>query len=186
MTLFRTLTFTLFAFFANAVQAGNLDAETVGRFVDSFDATVTYSEQTDLDKRAEDARVVDGIIEDGFSNPFETMLAWTREEAPEDHKQLTRIAKDHGFSVEEWGSTGDCVFETFLAFQLADSEMAELLTTFSPEMIELMPPEQKAMFTSLQDAMARAAAVPETNKQALEPHLERLQAIFERQAASAG
>ncbi|MEQ9547929.1 MAG: hypothetical protein RIK85_18160 [Marinobacter sp.] len=106
----------------------------------------------------------------------------------EAYNRMEGIVKENGFdSMEEWGATGDRVFQAWVAIEMEDQhpqmarEMAAAMDEINnnPNLSEAQKEQMRAMMGGATAAMESARQAPEADKQAVRPHMQALRAVTE-------
>ncbi|MBC7326393.1 MAG: hypothetical protein H5T99_13950, partial [Moorella sp. (in: Bacteria)] len=121
-----------------------------------------------------------------FSRLFSDSLSQLK--GRDSYSRLEDIARNHGFnSLEEWASTGDRVFQAWMAIEMeqqnpaAQQEMNAALAEVenNPNMTAEQKTQMRAMMQSAMGAMESASNAPAADIAAVRPHLDALRAMSE-------
>lgn len=106
----------------------------------------------------------------------------------EAYDRMEDVVQQHGFSsAEEWGQTGDRIFQAWSALEMGDQsgqvdqEMAKAMEEIdnNPHMSEAQKQQMREMMSGAMSAYKQAANAPEADKQAVRPHIEALRGATE-------
>jgi hypothetical protein len=165
-------------------QADTLSDQRVASFIESVRAAEKLApEFEELDRQMENQS--DGTMPDFSRIVSESVEQMKGHEA---YDRLEDVVQDHGFdNLEEWGSTGDRVFQAWMAIEMAEQNptarremeaaMAEMEN--SPHMTAEQKAQMRAMMEGAMGAMQSASNAPEADIEAVRPHLEALRQLGE-------
>ncbi|MGM0768118.1 MAG: hypothetical protein ACQEV6_08835 [Pseudomonadota bacterium] len=179
------LTFVCTLLFSLASAADSLTDERVRAFISTLQDAETLEQDFDeLNQELPDAD--DGSEMPDFSSIFSDSVDKMR--GHEAYDRMEDIVEDHGFdSMEEWGATGDRVFQAWMAIEMEDQhpemarEMAAAMDQINnnPNMSEAQKEQMRAMMGGATSAMESARNAPEADKQAVRPHMDTLRSVTE-------
>jgi hypothetical protein len=165
-----------------ATPALALDANVIDRWLESMIELKDWGEQSP-DDVLED--MDDDDMDDSGTFDFERML----ENVAGEHPQVRQIVRRHGFSAEEWASTGSRIFSAYLSLAMAEvsgemqQDMAEALREI--EQNPDLSPEQKQAMRQQMEQMARGQFmggitddVPEADLRAVRSRKAELDSFF--------
>ncbi|SFR49446.1 hypothetical protein SAMN04488073_2293 [Marinobacter gudaonensis] len=165
-------------------QADTLSNQKVASFIESVRAAERLApEFEELDRQMENQN--DGTMPD-FSRIVSESIAQMR--GHEAYDRLEDVVQDHGFdNLEEWGSTGDRVFQAWMAIEMAEQnpaarrEMEAAIAEMesSPHMTAEQKAQMRAMMEGAMGAMESASDAPEADIEAVRPHLKALRQLGE-------
>lgn len=104
----------------------------------------------------------------------------------EAYDRMEDIVEDNGFdSMEEWGATGDRVFQAWMAIEMESQhpqmarEMAGAMDEINnnPNLSEAQKEQMRSMMSGATAAMENARQAPEADKQAVRPHIQSLRSV---------
>jgi hypothetical protein len=184
--LFIAFSFALTGLAAFPAHAQSLTEDRVRAFIDSMKEAETlatkYEDELEALQQADPANRHDGDMSRMFSRSLEAI------KGHEFYGELESLADDHGFdSVEEWATTGDQVFQAWMALEMeqqdpamqAEMEAAMAEMENNPHMSEAQKAQMRAMMQSATTSMRTAQQAPESAKAAVRPFVDELRAISE-------
>ena len=185
--LFMALSLALTGLMATApAQAQSLTEDRVRAFIDSMNEAESlateYEDELEALQQADQGNLSDGDMSGMFSRSMEAI------KGHEFYGELESLADNYGFdSVEEWATTGDQVFQAWMALEMEQQEpnmqaemeaaMAEIEN--NPHMSEEQKAQMRAMMQSATTSMRTAQQAPESAKAAVRPFMDELRAISE-------
>ena len=179
------LAFTLALLLPLGATADNLTDERVRAFINTLqDAETLEGDLDELNQELPDAE--DGSKMPDFSSIFSDSVDKMR--GYETYDRMEAIVEDHGFdSMEEWGATGDRVFQAWMAIEMENQhpemarEMAGVMDEINnnPNLSEAQKAQMREMMGGATSAMETARQAPEADKQAVRPHMDTLRAVTE-------
>lgn len=177
------LAFTLSVLFPLVAAAESLTDENVRAFINTLKDAETLEDDFDkLNQELPDAD--DGSEMPDFSSIFSDSVAKMR--GHEAYDRMEEIVEDHGFdSMEEWGATGDRVFQAWMAVEMEEQhpemarEMAAAMDQINnnPNLSEAQKEQMRAMMGGATAAMENARNAPEADKEAVRPHMDELRTV---------
>lgn len=176
----------LFTFFSVSSHAQSLSDQKISSFIESLKAAEKLEpEFEDLSDEMDGED--DGTMPD-FSRIFSDSLDELK--GHEAYSRLEELARDHGFSnLEEWASTGDRVFQAWMAIEMeqqnpaARQEMNAALAEIenNPDMTAEQKAQMRAMMESAMGAMQSASNAPPEDVEAVRPHADALRRLSDDQ-----
>ncbi|EON92247.1 hypothetical protein MARLIPOL_11511 [Marinobacter lipolyticus SM19] len=180
LTLVVTLLFT-----TSTLAADRLTNEKVRAFISTLQEAETLDD--DFDQLNEQMPGSGNPSEmPDFSSIFSDSVNQMR--GHEAYNRMEGIVKENGFdSMEEWGATGDRVFQAWMAIEMEDQhpQMARKMAAAmdeinnNPNLSEAQKEQMRAMMGGATAAMESARQAPESDKQAVRPHMQALRAVTE-------
>ncbi|MBT8400262.1 MAG: hypothetical protein KJO98_07285 [Rhodothermia bacterium] len=189
-TLLTTAVLTVLLSSAGLAQEGPpLSDDRINGFIASIVALEEWGENHEEEVDAlED--VFDGDAMGDISNPF---AAATRMiEAQSWSGEVVDIVQDHGFSgLEDWARTGNRIFMAFMAVQMdvnkvdMEAGLAEALKQIeNSDMTEDQKAQTRQMLMGANQMASIYANVPQADKKAVAPFLEKLENMGNSAAGS--
>ncbi len=179
------LALTLALLLPLVATADSLTDERVRAFINTLQDAETLEE--DLDELNQDLPDADhGSEMPDFSSIFSDSVDKMR--GHDTYDRMEAIVEDHGFdSMEAWGATGDRVFQAWMAIEVENQhpemarEMAGVMDEINnnPSLSEAQKEQMRTMMGGATSAMETARQAPESDKQAVRPHMETLRAVTE-------
>lgn len=170
-------------FTTSPVAADSLTDEKVRAFISTLQEAETL--EGDFDQLNEEMPGSGNPSEmPDFSSIFSDSV--TKMRGHEAYNRMEDIVEDNGFdSMEEWGATGDRVFQAWMAIEMENQhpemvrEMAGAMDEINnnPHLTEAQKEQMRAMMGSATSALESASKAPEADKQAVRPHMEALESV---------
>lgn len=164
-------------------NADSLTDERVRAFINTLQDAETLED--DFEELNQELPNSEGMAEmPDFSTIFSDSVAQMR--GHETYDRMEVIVADHGFdSMEEWGATGDRVFQAWMAIEMEVQhpemarEMAGVMDEINnnPNLSEAQKEQMRAMMGGATSAMESARQAPEADKRAVRPHMDTLRAV---------
>ncbi len=117
-------------------------------------------------------------------DPHQRAVRALKREYADRYAQLNQIVQQRGFtSPESWALVGDRVVLAYGAIK-AESESPDMLQLarqmqgVDPQMLNLLPPEQRVQVEQALAIAKALARVPEADKHQVRPHIARLDRVF--------
>ncbi|MEX2473683.1 hypothetical protein [Marinobacter sp.] len=188
LALFLTPVLTLFftlAFAMSGAAAETLTDDKVRAFISTLEDAESLEadfEELNQDMPGSESRSEMPDFSSIFSDSVERMRGH------EAYDRMSGIVKDHGFnSMEEWGTTGDQVFQAWMAIEMEEQhpemarEMAGAMDQINnnPNLSEAQKEQMRSMMGGATAAMESANQAPEADKQAVRPHRDALRSVTE-------
>lgn len=184
--LFVAFSLALIGLSSTPAHAQSLTEDRVRAFIDSMNEAETlateYEDELEALQEADQSNRSDGDMSGMFSRSLEAI------KGHEFYGELGELADKHGFdSVEEWATTGDQVFQAWMALEMeqqdpgmqAEMEAAMAEMENNPHMSEEQKAQMRAMMQSATTSMRTAQQAPESAKAAVRPFMDELRAISE-------
>lgn len=188
MTRLRPVLLTIICLFALSPLSAHAEAltdQTIRAFISSLEELQSIEDEfpeltDDLSDEEDAAEMPD------FSRLFSSSVE--KMEGHDMHDRLEEVVQQHGFSSpEEWGRTGDRIFQAWSALELGEQsgqvnqEMAKAMEEIDndPHMSEAQKQQMREMMGGAMSAYKQAASAPEADKQAVRPHVQALRGVTE-------
>ena len=161
------------------VQAAPLTEQRVQSFIETMEDTESLE-----DEFPELAEMDDNEVED-MSQIF-TSSVQKLDEHPEALERLNELTRQFGFSnAQDWADTGDRIFSAMMAINLQEmpaDQRARMEQQSSPEnmprhLSEAQKAEIQQMFSAMQSMLEAAKNVPQSDIDAVRPHMDQLQSM---------
>jgi len=171
-----TLLIVLLAFIQTAAMAtaGTITSAGVEKFITSMELLNQADEKNLLSD-------IDLDMNDDFSDvisPSGKMIIFTTaseqlKSNPSDHTVLKNITKKSGFSsVSDWAHTGDNIMMVYMRTEMSAKEF-EQMKQLTPEMIAMIPQEQRQMLKSAMSLMRAVENVSQADIDTFAPYKKR-------------
>ncbi|MDX1599457.1 hypothetical protein [uncultured Marinobacter sp.] len=167
------------------LAADSLTNEKVRAFINTLQEAETLEDDFDqLNEQMQGSRNPSDMPD--FSSIFSDSVNQMR--GHEAYNRMEDIVKNNGFdSMEDWGATGDRVFQAWMAIEMEDQhpqmarEMAAAMDEINnnPNLSEAQKEQMRSMMGGATAAMESARQAPAADKQAVRPHMQALRAVTE-------
>ncbi|MCK7544616.1 hypothetical protein MLC59_10595 [Marinobacter bryozoorum] len=161
------------------VQAAPLTEQRVQSFIETMEDTESLE-----DEFPELAEMDDNEVED-MSQIF-TSSVQKLDKHPEALERLNELTQQYGFSnARDWADTGDRIFSAMMAINLQEmpaNQRARMEQQSSPEnmprnLSEAQKAEIQQMFSAMQSMLKAAENAPQSDIDAVRPHMDQLKSM---------
>lgn len=166
---------------ASANDTKPLTEDEAKRFVAALEDTHAFGKALESEGKAE---ALDVQLRPKAGEPFRpytNAVAAMKEKLPGEHAQLSKVVGAHGFTAENWASTGDRVMVAYMAERMArdNPDAMAQMAAMDASMLNMLPPEMKAQIEPMLAIANAVKDAPPADRAAVRPVMGDLDAYLE-------
>ncbi|MEO0879147.1 MAG: hypothetical protein AAFY22_05475 [Pseudomonadota bacterium] len=170
---------------ATPAFAGDLTTDQARRFAESLPAATELGQELEAKGLDEVFDKEPTFLAGEEFRMYSSGVELLKKDHAAEYSQLTNVVKKHGFTNGlEWARVGDKAMLAYIA--LKTPPMADAMADVSPELLKMLPPEQRVQFERGKAMIAAIDAVPEADKEAVRPVLALLDEMTLQSGQKAG